>query len=53
MGCDNLIPLEIVLKITAAIEAGERFCAYIIVPEHPDTKGAGRWEPAPCFPAAF
>lgn len=42
IGCDNLIPIEIVFKITAAIAAGERFTAYVVIPEHPDTKGAAR-----------
>ena len=44
-GCDNLIPIEIVHKISAAIAAGERFAAYVVLPLHPDTKGFGRCPP--------
>eukprot|EP00897_Mesotaenium_endlicherianum_P009629 jgi/Mesen1/8695/ME000052S08121 len=36
VGCFNLIPVEIALKIVRKIEAGERFTAYIVIPLYPD-----------------
>lgn len=33
---DNLVPVELALKICSKIAAGEPFCAYVVVPMHPD-----------------
>ena len=41
-GADNLIPIEIALKIVHAIKRNERFAAYIVLPLHPDTEGFTR-----------
>jgi hypothetical protein len=35
-GANNLIPMEIALKITNKIKANERFSAYIIIPMWPE-----------------
>ncbi|XP_031400388.1 phospholipase D delta isoform X1 [Punica granatum] len=35
-GADNLIPMEIALKIASKIRANERFAAYIIIPMWPE-----------------
>lgn len=35
-GADNLIPMEIALKISEKIKAHERFAAYIVVPMWPE-----------------
>ena len=35
-GANNLIPIEIALKIVNKIKANERFCAYIIIPMWPE-----------------
>ncbi|KMT00170.1 hypothetical protein BVRB_1g019880 [Beta vulgaris subsp. vulgaris] len=36
LGADNLIPMEIALKISEKIKAHERFAAYIVVPMWPE-----------------
>lgn len=36
LGANNLIPIEIALKIVNKIKANERFCAYIIIPMWPE-----------------
>ncbi|XP_057977595.1 phospholipase D beta 1-like [Malania oleifera] len=36
LGANNLIPMEIALKIADKIRANERFCAYIVVPMWPE-----------------
>ncbi|KAL1830897.1 hypothetical protein DCAR_0100850 [Daucus carota subsp. sativus] len=36
LGANNLIPMEIALKIVNKIKANERFCAYIVVPMWPE-----------------
>ncbi|XP_022770329.1 phospholipase D beta 2-like [Durio zibethinus] len=36
LGADNLIPMEIALKIASKIKANERFAAYIVVPMWPE-----------------
>lgn len=35
-GANNLIPIEIALKIAEKIKAGERFSAYIVIPMWPE-----------------
>lgn len=35
-GADNLIPMEIALKITEKIKAHERFAVYIVIPMWPE-----------------
>lgn len=35
-GAIHLIPIEIALKIASKIRAGERFCAYILLPMWPE-----------------
>lgn len=35
-GADNLIPMEIALKIAEKIKAHERFAAYIVLPMWPE-----------------
>ncbi|KAH7833156.1 hypothetical protein Vadar_003565 [Vaccinium darrowii] len=35
-GADNLIPMEIALKIASKISANERFSAYIVIPMYPE-----------------
>lgn len=35
-GADHLIPIEIALKCAAKARTGEPFCAYIIIPAHPE-----------------
>ncbi|GMI68946.1 ARABIDOPSIS THALIANA PHOSPHOLIPASE D DELTA, phospholipase D delta [Hibiscus trionum] len=35
-GADNLIPMELALKVTSKIRAGERFAVYIIIPLWPE-----------------
>ncbi|KAF9621735.1 hypothetical protein IFM89_027589 [Coptis chinensis] len=35
-GADNLIPMELALKIASKIRAGERFAVYIIIPMWPE-----------------
>ena len=46
-GADHLIPSEIALKCCDKARAGEPFCAYIIVPPHPEgaagVEGALLW----------
>ena len=41
-GSDNLIPMEIALKVVHAVRRKERFAAYIVLPLHPDTEGFTR-----------
>lgn len=36
LGANNLIPMEIALKIVNKIKANERFCAYIVIPMWPE-----------------
>lgn len=36
IGANNLIPMEIALKIASKIRANERFAAYIIIPMWPE-----------------
>lgn len=36
VGCDNLVPIELALKIARKIEAGERFAVYIVIPMWPE-----------------
>ncbi|XVE73955.1 hypothetical protein DITRI_Ditri11bG0159800 [Diplodiscus trichospermus] len=36
LGANNLIPMEIALKIASKIKANERFAAYIVVPMYPE-----------------
>ncbi|TYG93263.1 hypothetical protein ES288_A11G096600v1 [Gossypium darwinii] len=36
LGADNLIPMEIALKIASKIKANERFAAYIVIPMWPE-----------------
>lgn len=36
---DNVVPMEIALKIAHKIDGGERFAAYILVPLHPEITG--------------
>lgn len=36
LGANNLIPMEIALKITNKIRSNERFCAYIVIPMWPE-----------------
>lgn len=35
-GANNLIPMEIALKIVNKIKANERFCVYIVIPMWPE-----------------
>ncbi|XP_073012060.1 phospholipase D delta [Typha latifolia] len=35
-GADNLIPMEIALKVASKIRAGERFAVYIVIPMWPE-----------------
>ncbi|XP_075091298.1 phospholipase D delta isoform X4 [Nicotiana tabacum] len=35
-GADHLIPMELALKITSKIRAGERFCVYVVMPMWPE-----------------
>jgi len=35
-GADNLIPMEIALKITEKIKAHERFAVYVVIPMWPE-----------------
>jgi hypothetical protein len=35
-GADNLIPIELALKITSKIRAGERFAVYVVIPMWPE-----------------
>jgi hypothetical protein len=35
VGCHHIIPAEILAKIRHKIHAHERFCAYIVIPLHP------------------
>ena len=36
LGADNLIPMELALKIASKIRAKERFAVYIIIPMWPE-----------------
>ncbi|KAL8114528.1 phospholipase D beta 1-like [Apium graveolens] len=36
LGANNLIPIEVALKIASKIRANERFCAYIVIPMWPE-----------------
>jgi hypothetical protein len=36
IGADNLVPMELALKITSKIRAGERFAVYIVIPMWPE-----------------
>lgn len=36
VNCNHTIPCEITTKIINKIRAGERFCAYIVIPMHPE-----------------
>uniref|UniRef100_A0A0D9XDU2 Phospholipase D n=1 Tax=Leersia perrieri TaxID=77586 RepID=A0A0D9XDU2_9ORYZ len=40
-GCDNLVPVEIALKVAAKIRRGERFAAYVVTPMWPEGEPAG------------
>ena len=35
-GADNLVPMEVALKIANKIKANERFSAYIVIPMWPE-----------------
>jgi phospholipase D1/2 len=35
-GADNLIPIELALKIASKIRAGERFAVYVVIPMWPE-----------------
>lgn len=35
-GADNLIPMELALKIASKIRAGERFAVYVVIPMWPE-----------------
>ncbi|KAF8019366.1 hypothetical protein BT93_G0133 [Corymbia citriodora subsp. variegata] len=35
-GANNLVPMELALKITSKINANERFCVYIVIPMWPE-----------------
>ena len=35
-GADNLVPMELALKIASKISANERFSAYIVIPMYPE-----------------
>lgn len=35
-GAYNLVPMELVRKIVSKIEAGERFCVYVVIPLYPE-----------------
>jgi len=35
-GADNLIPMELALKITSKIRAKERFAVYVVLPMWPE-----------------
>ncbi|DBA80259.1 TPA: hypothetical protein ACH3X2_007490 [Trebouxia sp. C0005] len=39
---DNLVPIEIALRIVHAIEHDERFAAYLLIPLHPERPGPQR-----------
>lgn len=39
---DNLVPMEIALRIVYAIEHDERFAAYLLIPLHPERPGPQR-----------
>ena len=39
---DNLVPMEIALRIVYAIEHDERFAAYLVIPLHPERPGPQR-----------
>ncbi|TVU31948.1 hypothetical protein EJB05_23660, partial [Eragrostis curvula] len=41
LGANNLIPIEIALKITNKIKANERFSAYIVIPMWPEGNPTG------------
>ncbi|KAL6005535.1 Phospholipase D beta 1 [Asimina triloba] len=41
LGANNLIPMEIALKITSKIKANERFSAYIVIPMWPEGDPTG------------
>ncbi|KAI7745918.1 hypothetical protein M8C21_005546 [Ambrosia artemisiifolia] len=36
LGADNLIPMELALKIVSKIRAGERFAVYVVIPMWPE-----------------
>ncbi|GAU22672.1 hypothetical protein TSUD_234940 [Trifolium subterraneum] len=40
-GADNLIPMELALKIASKIKAKERFAIYIVLPMWPEVQGSG------------
>lgn len=35
-GADNLIPMELALKVASKIRAGERFAVYVVIPMWPE-----------------
>ena len=39
---DNLVPIEIALRIVHAIEHNKRFAAYMLIPLHPERPGPQR-----------
>ncbi|KAL3155264.1 hypothetical protein ABBQ32_013195 [Trebouxia sp. C0010 RCD-2024] len=41
-GADNLVPIEIALRIVHAIDHDERFTAYLVIPLHPERPGPQR-----------
>lgn len=41
-GADNLVPIEIALRIVHAIDHDERFAAYLVIPLHPERPGPQR-----------
>lgn len=36
LGADNLIPIELALKVVSKIRNGERFAVYIVIPMWPE-----------------
>lgn len=36
LGADNLIPIELALKISSKIRANERFTVYVVIPMWPE-----------------
>lgn len=41
-GADNLVPIEIALRVVHAIDHDERFAAYLVIPLHPERPGPQR-----------
>lgn len=42
-GAENLIPIELAIKIARKIKARERFAAYIVIPMWPEGNPTTKW----------